>query len=74
MRLMLRLVPAHLAATAQAFYGTVAVGAMTAALTLASGPLYQRFGATAFWLMAALCAGALPLARGLRRAEVARLA
>ena len=74
MRLMLGLVPAHLAATAQAFYGTVAVGAMTAALTLASGPLYQRFGATAFWLMAALCAGALPLARGLRRAEVARLA
>ncbi len=72
MRLMVRLVPAHLAATAQAFYGTVAVGAMTAALTLASGPLYGRFGASAFWLMAALCACALALARGLRQTEIAR--
>lgn len=65
MRLMARLVPAHLAARAQAFYGTVAIGAMTALLTLASGPLYGRFGAGAFLAMAGLCAAAVPIARGL---------
>jgi PPP family 3-phenylpropionic acid transporter len=31
-------------------------------LTLASGPLYGRFGAGGFWAMAALCALAIPLA------------
>ena len=64
-RSLARLVPPHLAATAQAFYGTVAVGAMTALLTLASGPLYGRWGAAAFWIMAMLCVAALPLAAGL---------
>lgn len=58
-------VPPHLAATAQAAYGTFAVGAVSAVLTLASGPLYGRFGAGAFWAMAALCAAAAPVARGL---------
>jgi len=61
-----RVVPATLAATAQAFYGTVAMGSAAAAVTLASGPLYERFGAHAFWAMAALCAAALPVAAGLR--------
>jgi MFS_1 like family len=52
MRLMSRLVPVRLAARAQAFYGTVAVGAATALLTLLSGPLYQAFGSNAFLVMA----------------------
>lgn len=73
MRLINQVVPPSLAATAQAFYGTVAVGAATAALTLACGPLYDRFGAGAFWVMAALCAAALPLAWTLRdHTEAAR--
>jgi PPP family 3-phenylpropionic acid transporter len=61
-----RTVPARLAATAQAFYATVAMGAAAAAVTLASGPLYGRFGAGAFWFMAAMCLIALPLTPGLR--------
>ena len=64
-----RVVPAGSAATAQAFYGTVALGATSAAVTLASGPLYNRLGPAAFWAMAALCAAAMPLARGFRNLE-----
>lgn len=60
-----RTVPVQLSATAQAFYGTVAVGAASTALTFASGPLYGRLGASAFWIMAALCAAALPVSYGL---------
>jgi PPP family 3-phenylpropionic acid transporter len=60
MRLIAAIVPPHLAATAQAIYGTVAVGLASAALILASGPLYVRSGAGGFWLMAALCAAAIP--------------
>ncbi len=67
-------VPPHLAATAQAFYGTVAVGAVSATVTLASGVLYGRFGPAAFWAMAALCAAAVPVALGLRGRGLARLA
>ena len=47
-------------------YGTVGIGAPATLLTLASGPLYAHFGAHGFWVMAALCAAALPLARTLR--------
>jgi PPP family 3-phenylpropionic acid transporter len=67
MRLIGWIVPGHLAATAQAFYNTVAVGAAATLLTLASGPLYAGFGASGFWVMGGLCAAAIPLARGLRR-------
>lgn len=66
MRMIARAVPIQLSATAQAFYGTVAVGSASTALTFASGPLYGRLGAGAFWIMAALCAVALPIAYGLR--------
>jgi PPP family 3-phenylpropionic acid transporter len=66
MRLLALIVPPHLAATALTLYGTVAIGAATALLTLASGALYGRFGAAAFWAMAALCAAAAPVAWGLR--------
>ncbi len=70
MEMIRRVVPVRLAATAQAFYGTVAMGAAAAAATLASGPLYGRFGAGAFWVMAAMCAAALPLAASLWAAPV----
>ena len=57
-----RVVPARLAASAQAFYATVAMGATAAAVTLVSGQLYGHLGAAAFWTMVAMCAVALPLA------------
>ena len=66
MGMLAAIVPPPLAATAQAVYGTVAVGAMSALLTLASGPMYGWLGAGAFWAMAALCALAVPAAAGLR--------
>jgi PPP family 3-phenylpropionic acid transporter len=61
-----RVVPIKLAATAQAFYATIAVGATSAAVTLAAGPVYGHFGAAAFWAMAAMCALAIPVAKGIR--------
>ena len=66
MQMIGRVVPVRLAATAQAFYATIAMGATTAAITLASGPLYANLGPTAFWAMAAMCAAALPVARTIR--------
>jgi MFS transporter, PPP family, 3-phenylpropionic acid transporter len=66
MRLIAAIVPARLAATAQAFYGTVAVGVATALLTLGCGPLYAWDGAGGFWVMAGLCAAAIPVAWRLR--------
>jgi MFS transporter, PPP family, 3-phenylpropionic acid transporter len=67
MRLLAQSVPDALAATAQAIYGTVGVGAATALLTLLSGWLYA-LGAAAFGIMGALCLAALPIARSLRPA------
>ncbi|MBV8850454.1 MAG: MFS transporter [Methylobacteriaceae bacterium] len=66
MRVLTAAVPPHLAATAQAVFGTVGVGLATSALTLASGELYSLFAARGFWVMAALSVVALPLTRGLR--------
>jgi PPP family 3-phenylpropionic acid transporter len=63
MRLLARIVPNHLAATAQAIYGTVGVGAATALITVLSGLLYARMGAWAFGVMSMLCLAALPMAR-----------
>jgi len=65
MRVLAETVPPRLAATALTLYGTVGVGAAVALLTLVSGSLYAQFGARGFWVMAALCAAALPLARKL---------
>ena len=67
MRLIQLAVPPHLAATAQAVYGTVAVAAASAVLTLLSGPLYAGLGGAGFWVMAALCAAAAPLSLRLGR-------
>ena len=44
MRVIAETVPSHLAATAQALYGTLAAGAANALLTLGSGWLYAHFG------------------------------
>jgi PPP family 3-phenylpropionic acid transporter len=68
MRLIGQLVPSGLAATAQAIYGTVAIGAVTSLLTLASGGLYSQFGADGFWAMAALSIMAVPFIVKSRRA------
>ena len=65
MNMISRIVPVQLAATAQAFYATIAMGATSAAVTLAAGPLYGHLGAAAFWIMAAKCAMALPVANGI---------
>jgi MFS transporter, PPP family, 3-phenylpropionic acid transporter len=59
-----------LAATAQGIYGGVAVGTMTAIMTLVSGPLYGTLGPRAFWVMALLCAAALPIAFAMRRISI----
>jgi PPP family 3-phenylpropionic acid transporter len=67
MRLIAHTVPQGLEGTAQAIYGTVGIGAATALLTVVSGALYARLGAQGFWVMAALCALALPLTWKLRQ-------
>jgi MFS transporter, PPP family, 3-phenylpropionic acid transporter len=69
MRMLGELVPPEFAATAQAIYGTVAIGAVTSLLTLASGGLYSQFGAAGFWAMAALSISAMPFIVTLRRAS-----
>jgi PPP family 3-phenylpropionic acid transporter len=67
MRLIGAVVPQHLAATGQAIYA-LGPGLLTALLTLASGMLYARLGASGFLLMAFLSALALPLCFGLTNA------
>ncbi|WP_419896333.1 MFS transporter [Roseomonas sp. USHLN139] len=76
MHLLLRLVPASQTGTAQSLHAALGVGLMTGAMTLACGPLYRSFGGGMFWVMAGLCALAIPLALSLRLPEkgVARLA
>ena len=66
MRLIAESVPPSLSATAQAIYGTLAVGLATAALTLLSGWLYGRWGQESFALMSLLCIAALPVCASLR--------
>lgn len=65
MDLLARTVPEHARATAQTLYGTLGLGTASVLLTLASGWLFDRLGAGAFWTMSALCLAAVPLARGL---------
>jgi MFS transporter, PPP family, 3-phenylpropionic acid transporter len=70
MQMLSVVAPPVLAATAQGIYGGVAVGMMTAIMTLLSGPLYGALGPRAFWLMALLCAAALPIAFVMRRIPI----
>ena len=66
MRLLAQCVPRHLEATALTIYATVGIGIATALLTLACGPIFERFGVHGLWAMAAVCAAAIPLALTLR--------
>lgn len=68
MAIIARTVPDRLAATAQALYGTFALGIASALLTFGSGYLYGWFGMHAFWAMASTCALALPMLPGLASA------
>ena len=70
MQMLSVVVPPALAATAQDIYSGVAVGTMTAIMTLVSGPLYGALGPRAFWFMALLCAAALPIAFAMRRISI----
>lgn len=67
MQLISRQIPERLSATAQTVYGAFALGLASAALTVASGYIYENFGRHAFWAMALLCAIALPLVKGLHQ-------
>ncbi len=69
MGLIVRTVPERLAATAQTLYGTFGLGLASIVFTLASSALFDRFGASAFWAMAALCAVAAPLALPLKEPD-----
>lgn len=69
MAVLARVVPAGLAATGQSAYAFLGAGFSAAALTLASGPLYARLGAGGFWVMALLCAAAVPAALTLRATD-----
>ena len=69
MRILAISVPLGLAATAQAIYGTVGIGAATAILTIVSGLLYSWLGAKAFIAMSVLCLMALPIAFSLANAS-----
>jgi PPP family 3-phenylpropionic acid transporter len=60
-------VPLRLAARAKQL--RTVVGAAVALLTLASGLLYQHLGGIAFWIMAALCVVAIPVAMTVRMPE-----
>jgi MFS transporter, PPP family, 3-phenylpropionic acid transporter len=66
MRLLARIVPADLAATGLALYGTVGAGISGAAVTLSSGWLYTWMGAGGFMIMSLLCVAAFPLVYALR--------
>jgi MFS transporter, PPP family, 3-phenylpropionic acid transporter len=48
----------------------VALGTMTAIMTLVSGPLYGALGPRAFWVMALLRAAALPTAFAMRKVSI----
>src|ERR1700741_4531354 len=66
MRLLAQCAPRHREATALTVYGSVGIGIPTALLIIGSGQLYSHFGAKGFFVMAALCAVAVPFARTLR--------
>jgi PPP family 3-phenylpropionic acid transporter len=67
MRVLAGLPPGQ-AATAQTLHSSLGTGLAMGLLTLLSGTLYDRLGGGGFWVMAALCAAALPAVLGLRAA------
>lgn len=66
MRVLARQPPGR-AATAQTLHASLGGGLASGLLMLAAGPLYAAAGGTGFWVMAGLCALALPATLGLRR-------
>ncbi len=67
MRIIADTVAPSLAGTAQAFYGTVAIGGATALLTVVAGWLFAHLGANGFWGMALLSCASLPVIWSLQR-------
>ncbi len=65
MNVLGRVIPPREAATAQTLHQALGVGLWSGLLMAASGPLYAALGGQGFWVMAALCAAALPAALGL---------
>jgi PPP family 3-phenylpropionic acid transporter len=59
--------PPERAATAQTLHASLGGGLASGLLMLAAGPLYAAAGGAGFWVMAGLCAAALPVTLGLRR-------
>ena len=57
--------PPGQAATAQTLHASLGVGLTMGVLTFGCGPLYTWVGGSGFWVMAALCALAVPLALAL---------
>jgi PPP family 3-phenylpropionic acid transporter len=55
-----RVVPPAEAGTAQTLHAALGVGLWGGLLALACGPLYAALGGSGFWLMAGLCALAMP--------------
>ena len=68
MLMLQRVIPHERASTAQALYGALGMGAPTGLMTFLSGFLYARFGGGVYFVMALMCALALPLVPLLRRA------
>lgn len=60
-------IPPRLSATAQGLYATTSAGIAMGTVLLVSGPLYEVFGANAFWGMAALALAGLVASLGLAR-------
>jgi PPP family 3-phenylpropionic acid transporter len=67
LRLVFREAPEEIAGLAQTFYAALSGGVLLGTATLASGLLYDRFGAGGYWAMAALAAAGLWIAAPLRR-------
>ena len=57
---LVRTIPSDLAATGQALYHALVGGVLGGCMMPVAGALFERMGADAFWVMAALCAAALP--------------
>jgi PPP family 3-phenylpropionic acid transporter len=72
MLMLQRVIPHERASTAQALYGALGMGAPTGLMTFASGFLYARIGGHLYFVMALMCALALPLVPRLTLREGAR--
>lgn len=69
MLMLQRVIPPDRASTAQALHGALGMGAPTGLMTFAAGFLYARIGGHVYFVMALMCALALPLVPLLYRAR-----